>query len=66
MPVAIDHPASARCRAATMPGLTVVELRTDRERNVAQHREAWARVDAALRDAEAGTTPSATAATQQA
>ena len=52
--------------AANMPGLTVVELRTDRERNVAQHREAWARVDAALRDAEAGTTPSATAATQQA
>ena len=52
--------------AATMPGLTVVELRTDRERNVAQHREAWARVDAALRDAEAGATPPATAATRQA
>lgn len=46
--------------AAAMPGLTVVELRTDRERNVALHREAWARVDAALRDASAA--PAAAAA----
>ena len=30
------------------PGLTVVEMRTDRERNVELHREAFARVDAAL------------------
>ena len=47
--------------AANMPGLTVVELRTDRERNVALHREAWARVDAALRDAEAEAAPPAAA-----
>ncbi|MCY3655555.1 MAG: 2-succinyl-5-enolpyruvyl-6-hydroxy-3-cyclohexene-1-carboxylic-acid synthase [Chloroflexi bacterium] len=47
--------------AANLPGLTVVELRTDRERNVALHREAWARVDAALRDAEAEPTPPTTA-----
>ena len=39
----------------------VVELRTDRARNVALHREAWARVDSALRDAEAESTPPATA-----
>jgi len=31
------------------PGLTVLELRTDRDRNVEQHRELWARVGAALR-----------------
>ena len=48
--------------AATMPGLTVVELRTDRERNVTLHREAWARVDEALRDASAEATPPAPAA----
>ena len=36
--------------AAATPGLTVVELRTDRARNVALHRDAWARVDAALRE----------------
>ncbi len=47
--------------AASMPGLTVVELRTDRARNVALHREAWERVDSALRDAEAESTPPATA-----
>ena len=47
--------------AASIPGLTVVELRTDRARNVALHREAWARVDSALRDAEAESTPPATA-----
>ena len=45
-----DWDAALRAGAAA-PGLTVVELRTDRARNVALHRDAWARVDAALRDA---------------
>jgi 2-succinyl-5-enolpyruvyl-6-hydroxy-3-cyclohexene-1-carboxylate synthase len=31
------------------PGLTVLELRTDRDRNVELHRELWVRVGAALR-----------------
>lgn len=34
--------------AISQPGLTVLELRTDRVRNVAQHREVWARVDAVV------------------
>ena len=42
------------------PGLTVLELRTERERNVALHREAWARVDAALSEAGLGTELAAT------
>ena len=45
------------------PGLTVLELRSERERNVALHREVWARVDAALRELDLGAgaraTPSA-------
>jgi 2-succinyl-5-enolpyruvyl-6-hydroxy-3-cyclohexene-1-carboxylate synthase len=32
-------------------GLTVIEVRTDRARNVAQHRALWPAVSAALRDA---------------
>ena len=51
--------------AASMPGLTVVELRTDRERNVALHSEAWARVDSALRDAAAESTSPAPASARQ-
>lgn len=35
--------------ALQRPGLTVLELRTDRVRNVPLHREVWARVHAALR-----------------
>ena len=48
-----DWDAALR-EGAAAPGLTVVELRTDRERNVALHRDAWARVDAALREAALG------------
>ena len=35
-------------------GSQVLELRTDRERNVELHREVWARVVAALRDGRRG------------
>jgi 2-succinyl-5-enolpyruvyl-6-hydroxy-3-cyclohexene-1-carboxylate synthase len=34
--------------ALSAEGLTVLEVRTDRERNVTQHREVWARVQAAV------------------
>jgi 2-succinyl-5-enolpyruvyl-6-hydroxy-3-cyclohexene-1-carboxylate synthase len=34
--------------AVGSPGLSVIEVPTDRERNVAQHREVWARVSSAL------------------
>ena len=52
-PEANDWDAALR-EGAAAPGLTVVELRTDRARNVQLHRDAWARVDAALRDADMG------------
>ena len=37
------------CRAIGSQGLTVIELVTDRNRNVAQHRTVWAAVADALR-----------------
>ena len=52
-PEANDWDTALREGAAAR-GLTVVELRTDRARNVELHRDAWARVDAALRDAHLG------------
>ena len=52
-PEANDWDAALR-EGAAAPGLTVVELRTDRARNVQLHRDAWARVDAVLRDADLG------------
>ena len=41
----------ALTRALTEPGLSIVEVVTDRTRNVAQHREVWATVTEALRKA---------------
>ena len=37
------------CRSLDQPGLGIIELVTDRQRNVARHREVWAAVGAALR-----------------
>jgi 2-succinyl-5-enolpyruvyl-6-hydroxy-3-cyclohexene-1-carboxylate synthase len=39
-------------RAFTEPGLSIVEVVTDRTQNVTQHREVWAAVSAALRKAD--------------
>lgn len=39
-------------RALAEPGLSIVEVVTDRTRNVAQHREVWATVTEALRKAD--------------
>lgn len=36
------------CRALNDPGLSIVEVVTDRERNVTQHRDVWAAVSRAL------------------
>ncbi|MYA21233.1 MAG: 2-succinyl-5-enolpyruvyl-6-hydroxy-3-cyclohexene-1-carboxylic-acid synthase [Chloroflexi bacterium] len=47
--------------ALATPGLTVLELRTERERNVELHREVWARVDAALREPDLDAAPAASA-----
>ena len=47
--------------ALATPGLTVLELRTERDRNVELHREVWARVDAALRELDLDATPAASA-----
>ena len=47
--------------ALATPGLTVLELRTERDRNVELHREVWARVDAALREPDLDATPAASA-----
>lgn len=41
--------------ALARPGLDVLELRTDRDRNVALHRQVWERAAAAVRDVMAGT-----------
>lgn len=46
--------AEALAGALTRPGLDVIEVRTDRDRNVALHREVWARAASAVRDALAG------------
>lgn len=51
-----DTPAEVRA-ALGRAGLDVLELRTDRERNVALHRRVWARAAEAVREAVAGTTP---------
>jgi 2-succinyl-5-enolpyruvyl-6-hydroxy-3-cyclohexene-1-carboxylate synthase len=40
------------CQAIAAPGLSIVEVVTDRARNVAQHRAVWERVAAALRAGE--------------
>ena len=50
--------------ALATPGLSVLELRTERERNVELHRELWARADAALRERDLDATPAAPAATR--
>ena len=47
--------------ASGAPGLTVLELRTERDRNVELHREVWARVDAALRELDLDAAPAASA-----
>jgi 2-succinyl-5-enolpyruvyl-6-hydroxy-3-cyclohexene-1-carboxylate synthase len=43
--------ASAVTAALNQPGLSVVEVRSDRSDNVAQHRTVWKAVSAALRSA---------------
>jgi 2-succinyl-5-enolpyruvyl-6-hydroxy-3-cyclohexene-1-carboxylate synthase len=53
---ATDAPGELRA-AFGRSGLDVLELRTDRERNVALHREVWARAAEAVREAVAGTSP---------
>ncbi len=50
--------------ALATPGLTVLELRTERERNVELHRELWARADAALRERDLDAAPAAPATTR--
>ncbi|GMU41012.1 MAG: 2-succinyl-5-enolpyruvyl-6-hydroxy-3-cyclohexene-1-carboxylate synthase [Chloroflexota bacterium] len=45
----------AVAEALARPGLDVLELRTERDRNVALHRQVWERAAAAVRDAMAGT-----------
>ena len=47
--------------ALATPGLTVLELRTERERNVELHRELWARADTALRELDLDAAPAAPA-----
>ena len=42
---------TAVAEALARPGLDVLELRTERDRNVAQHGVVWARAAAAVRDA---------------
>ncbi len=49
LPVAASAMRETIAEALGSPGLTVLELRTDRERNVELHRELWAHVCAALR-----------------
>ncbi|MCK9496297.1 MAG: 2-succinyl-5-enolpyruvyl-6-hydroxy-3-cyclohexene-1-carboxylic-acid synthase [Dehalococcoidia bacterium] len=46
--------ASAIADALRRPGLDVIEVRTDRERNVVLHRQVWEHAAAAVRDALAG------------
>ncbi|MEX2372176.1 MAG: hypothetical protein WD800_00085, partial [Dehalococcoidia bacterium] len=45
--------AGAIAEAVRLGGLNVLELRTDRERNVALHHQVWERAAAAVRDAVA-------------
>ncbi len=45
---------SAIAEALARPGLDVIEVQTDRERNVALHRQVWERAAAAVRDSLAG------------
>ncbi len=47
--------------ALAAPGLTVLELRTERDRNVELHREVWARVDGALRELDLDAAPATSA-----
>ena len=47
--------------AVGAPGLTVLELRTERDRNVELHREVWARADAVLRELDLDAAPAASA-----
>ncbi len=48
---------AAIAAALARPGLDVLELRTERDRNVALHRQVWARVAEAVRGAVAVATP---------
>ncbi|MEX2032873.1 MAG: thiamine pyrophosphate-dependent enzyme, partial [Dehalococcoidia bacterium] len=53
---ATDGAAAIRS-ALGQPGLDVIELRTERERNVALHRQVWARAAEAIREAVTAATP---------
>ena len=54
LPARAGEMREAIAGAVGSPGLTVLELRTDRDRNVELHRELWAGVAAGLRAARAG------------